>query len=268
MRPSTRLLMGMTLPISVALIAALALTSPAEAQQTKETATVAEQYLLAAANQERATRGLPLLRRDSLLARSAAQHAEMMAEHESISHQFAGEAALPRRGASVGLAFSLISENVGQAPSVAEIHEMWMQSEHHRTNLLDPSVDAVGIRVIARNGELYAVEDFARTVRNVSLDEQESTLAGIIARSSMLTLANDPEATTTARKTCTMSSGYSGMRKPWFVMRFTSDSLTELPDQLKQRLSSGRYREASVGACASNSAGPFTSYNFAVLLYP
>ena len=35
-----------------------------------DTPTVAEQYLLAAANQERAARNLPLLRRDPLLARA------------------------------------------------------------------------------------------------------------------------------------------------------------------------------------------------------
>lgn len=64
-----------------------------------DTPTVAEQYLLAAANQERAARNLPLLRRDPLLARAPAQQAQAVAAHGSISHQFPGEPELARRAA-------------------------------------------------------------------------------------------------------------------------------------------------------------------------
>jgi hypothetical protein len=64
-----------------------------------------------------------------------------------------------------------------------------------------------------------------------------------------------------------MDTGYAGPRKPWFVMRFTSDSLTQLPGELKSRIASGRYHQAAVGACAPHDS-PFTSYNIAVLLYP
>jgi len=154
-----------------------------------DTPTVAEQYLLSAANQERAARNLPLLHRDPQLARAAAQHAQAMVEHGSISHQFAGEPALARRAAGMGVAFSLISENVAEAPSAVQIHEMWMHSEGHRANLLDPAIDAAGICVIARNGELYAVEDFARTVPSASLDEQEFAIRALIAQLGKIALA-------------------------------------------------------------------------------
>ncbi|HEV2620084.1 MAG TPA: hypothetical protein VGU23_09135, partial [Acidobacteriaceae bacterium] len=60
----------------------------------------------------------------------------------------------------------------------------------------------------------------------------------------------------------------AGTRRPWFIMRFTSDSLDRLPDALITRMASGKYREAAVGACASPDRGGFTSYSFAVLLYP
>jgi Cysteine-rich secretory protein family len=229
---------------------------------------LAEQYLLSAANQERGARGLSALHRDPLLAHAATQHARLMAAHEEISHQFAGEPELTNRGANAGVAFSVISENVGEAPSVVKIHDMWMHSEHHRTNLLDPSIDSAGISVISRNGELYAVEDFARTVRSVSLAEQESAIANLIAQPGRIALADSAESVSAARRTCTMSTGYAGTRKPWFVMRFTSDSINRLPDQLRSRLTSGRYREAAVGACSSAKQSPFTSYSFAVLLYP
>ena len=233
-----------------------------------DTTTIAEQYLLSAANEERAARGLSLLRRDPQLARAAAGHAREMAAHRSISHQFQGEAELTDRGASVGVPFSVISENVGEAPSAVQIHDMWMHSEHHRANLLDPSIDSAGISVIARGGELYAVEDFVRLVRSVSFEDQEWAIAALVSQSGRVAMASDPDAISVARRTCAMSTGYAGSAKPWFVMRFTSDSLTQLPDQLKSRMASGRYRRAAVGACAGSARSSFTSYNFAVLLYP
>ncbi|MGA2438899.1 MAG: CAP domain-containing protein [Acidobacteriaceae bacterium] len=255
----------------LALTATMALLPCAVAQHSAisaDTPTIAEQYLLSAANQERAARNLPLLHRDPLLARAAAQHAQAMATHGSISHQFPGEPELAHRGASMGVAFSLISENVAEAPSAIQIHDMWMHSEGHRANLLDPAIDSVGIRVIARNGELYAVEDFARTVPSASLEEQESAIGALVAQPGRISLTGTPDAIAAARQTCAMDTGFAGARKPWFVMRFTSSSLTQLPDELKTRLASGRYRQAAVGACAGNSTGPFTSYNIAVLLYP
>lgn len=233
-----------------------------------DTTTIAEQYLLSAANQERAARGLSVLQRDPQLARAAAGHAREMAAHRSISHQFQGEAELTDRGSRAGVPFSVISENVGEAPSVVQIHDMWMHSEHHRANLLDPSIDSAGISVIARGGELYAVEDFVRLVRSFSLEDQEAAIGSMVSQAGRMALASDPDAISIARRTCAMSTGYAGSAKPWFVMRFTSDSLTQLPDQLKSRMASGRYRRAAVGACAGSARSSFTSYNFAVLLYP
>jgi len=255
-----RLLLGIT--------AAAGILPCALAQQPQRTATLAEQYLLAAANQERASRGLGLLHRDPLLARAAAQHAGVMAAHGSISHQFPGEPELTDRGARAGVAFSAISENVAEAPSVIQIHDMWMNSEHHRANLLDPAIDSAGISVVARGRELYAVEDFAKTVRPISLEGQESAIALLVTRQGRITVASEPDSISAARESCAMDTGFAGSRKPWFVMRFTSDSLTRLPDELTSRLASGRYRQAVVGACAGDRKTAFTSYNFAVLLYP
>jgi hypothetical protein len=143
-----------------------------------------------------------------------------------------------------------------------------MHSEHHRENLLDPAIDSAGISVVARNGELYAVEDFAKTVRAVSLVEQESAIALLLAKGTSLSLASDPATVSAARATCAMQTGYAGARRPYFIMRFTSDNLNELPEELSTRLASGRYRQAAVGACAGTEQSAFTSYTFAVLLYP
>lgn len=191
-----------------------------------------------------------------------------MADHQAISHQFPGEIELTGRGARAGVAFSAISENVAEAPSILQIHEMWMRSDHHRANLLDPAIDSAGISVISRGGEFYAVEDFARTVPAVSIEDQEFAIASLVTADGRISLARDADKLAAARQTCTMSTGYAGAVQPWFVMRFTSGSLNEIPDQLKSRIASGRYHQAAIGACSPPSNSPFTSFNFAVLLYP
>lgn len=229
--------------------------------------TLAEQYLLSAANQERAALGLRPLRRDPRLALAAQDHARAMAARATISHQFPGEPELAARASTAGVRFSVVEENVGEAPSAVTIHQLWMRSPHHRDNLLDPAVDSAGISVIARNGQLYAVEDFAKTVQPASFAQQETAIAGLVAQRG-LTILDTESSILAARQTCTMPTGYAGTRKPWFVMRFTADTLNALPGELATRLRSGRFHQAAIGACDSATAGPFTSYNLAVLLYP
>ena len=255
--------------LALASVIAFALALSPRAIAQSPSATIAEQYLLAAANQERAALGLSQLHRDPHLAQAAASHAREMAAHATISHQFPGEPELSARGAAAGVPFSAISENVGEAPTAVEVHYLWMHSPHHRDNLLDPSIDVAGISVIARGNELFAVEDFAHTVRSASFEAQESAIAALLTRTAAAPLALDlsPTTTSAARQTCSMDTGYAGPRKPWFVMRFTSDSLNQLPSELKSRIATGRYRQAAVGACAPHDS-PFTSYNIAVLLYP
>jgi hypothetical protein len=162
-----------------------------------------------------------------------------MAAHSTISHQFAGEPELATRGATAGAHFSVIAENVAMAATAVEIHDMWMKSPHHRDNLLDTKVDSIAIHVVRRNGELQ------RT-----------------AAVTVLTAAED------ARRTCALESGYVGPRKPWFVMRFTAGDLNHLPDTLQDKLASGRFHQAVVGACPATGTQNFAAYNIAVLLYP
>jgi uncharacterized protein YkwD len=226
--------------------------------------TVAEQYLLAAANQDRANQGLPALRLDPVLTRASAFHAREMAEHDAISHQFPNEPELAERGSNAGMHFSRIAENVGEAPTSVIIHNLWMHSPGHRANLLDSNVNTIGIAIVSRDHQLYAVEDFASTVEPLTLTQQERAVAGVIAQAGLQVA----DATKDARETCTMPTGYVGSRRPWFIMRYTAASLSEIPTQLKTRLTSGKYHQAVVGACSANGSSPFTSYNIAVLLYP
>ena len=229
---------------------------------------VAEQYLLSAANQERAARGIPQLRVDPVLSEAARFHALQMAAHAEISHKFPGEPDLSERGARAGARFSLISENVAEAPDSSMVHDLWMHSKGHRDNLLDPKVNVVGISVVLRNGQFYAVEDFASRVETLSFKQQEEAVARLLTSTGLAVVPSTRTSTLEqARLACSMDSGFPGQHKPWYIMRYTADRLDRLPNQLESRISSGKYRQAVVGACSENN-GPFTAYNIAVLLYP
>jgi hypothetical protein len=248
------------------LIAALMLLCSFEGLAiSAQTPSVAEQYLFQMANAERAQRGLGALHWDAALYRAAVLHAQEMAARQSISHQYPGEPELAQRGKAAGARFSLIAENVAEAETAVRIHDAWMNSPGHRANLLDPHVDGVGISVLRRNGQLYAVQDFDRTVETLSLEAQEQTVAQLLAATGRVEVSPASE---DARRTCGLSTGYAGARQPTFVMRYTSGDLARLPDTLKAKIATGQYREAVVGACATTDNQPFSTFSIAVLLYP
>jgi hypothetical protein len=140
-----------------------------------------------------------------------------------------------------------------------------MRSPGHRANLLDPRVDSIGISVLRRGNELYAVQDFDRSVQRLSLDEQEEKVGHLLASMGAIDLL---PAADDARRTCQMETGYAGERQPWFVMRYTAADLDRLPDALRERLASGHYHQAAVGACVARDTRNFSAFNIAILLYP
>ncbi|ADV82020.1 SCP-like extracellular [Terriglobus saanensis SP1PR4] len=226
--------------------------------------TVAEQYLFAALNQERAAVGLPALTWNPQMAVAAREHAIRMARMGGISHQFAGEPDLTQRTSTAGAKFSTVAENVAVGESPLTIHNAWMHSPGHRANILDAVVTSVGISAILYQGRLWAVQDFSRDVATLSLAAQEEKVRALVAQSSRMTsITPTPE----ARDTCAREKGYAGDRQPSFVMRYSGSSLALLPEQLTAKLASGQYTHAEVGACVPEGSA-FAGYSIAVLLYP
>jgi uncharacterized protein YkwD len=123
---------------------------------------IIERDLFDYANHERSAQGLPALRWSTALADAARKHAAVMAQKQSISHQFPGEASLPGRAGQSGAHFVWLSENVAQGPSAQVIHAEWVKSPNHRANLLDRDMDSIGIAVAERGGQWFAVEDFSK----------------------------------------------------------------------------------------------------------
>lgn len=247
-----------TLVISAALLA-LSLAPRLFAQSS-----AASQTLFSSANQARAAAGLPPLKWDTALAKAAHQHALKMARMNQLSHQFPGEPPMQDRAKQAGASFSLIAENIAQGPTLEGIHQQWMHSAPHRANLLDPELNAIGIAVVQSGNTLFAVQDFAASVPAASLNEQERQVASeLVARHAEL---NVDAGSRDARKTCELAQGYAGER-PATVLRYESSDITHVPDEVLQKIPSGKYHQALVGACHATGNSDFARLRVAILLF-
>lgn len=222
-----------------------------------------ETLLLDAANRDRAAAGLPPFQWDSALAISAKMHALMMAQRNMLTHQFPGELPVQQRATHAGARFRVIAENVAQGPSVSGLHIQWMNSAPHRANLLANDLNAVGIAVVQSGNMLFAVEDFSEAVAVLNLDEQELQVVRLLSSRGLRPVSTSPD----ARKTCDLERGAVG-QKPLTVVRYETADLNRLPEDVTQKILSGKYRSAAVGACDAGGAVGFTRFRIAILLFP
>jgi hypothetical protein len=225
------------------------------------------EQLLALANESRAAHGAGRLKWDPELAMAARQHCLRMAAEGPISHQYKGEPEVSERAGQAGAHFSLIEENVAIGPDAAAIHEEWMHSPGHRTNLLNPDVDRMGAAVVVSRGVLYAVADYSHAVAELTPAQVENEVSGLLREQGIVTFGDRAE----ARAYCERGQRISGAIdsiEPRFRMLWQNSDVSELPRALMGKLATRGYRKAAVGSCpAQNVAGAFTAYRVAVLLY-
>lgn len=243
---------------SVMILSAAACLRPAARVQAQQY-TVAEQYLSMSINAERAAVGLPPLVWNQPLAYAAHQHAERMAAAGIMTHQVNGEPDLSARVTATGVQFPALAENVAVGTSPIQLHGLLMNSPHHRENILDAKVNALGVAVVSWRGQLWVVEDFAFDVPRLPLEEQERRVSDLLRQTGLTSIGTSAD----ARSMCRMSSGFVGDR-PAFIMRYTATDLGRLPDDLLDRIGQGRVEHATVGACSGSNGG---FYNIAVVLY-
>lgn len=259
-------LSGKCLFLGLALILLLD-SARSQTSEARPTMQPEAEQIMALANQARAAAGAEPLKWDEGLAIAARKHCLRMAAEGPIAHRYPGELDLSERAGQAGAHFSVIEENVAIGPSPSEIHDEWMHSTGHRTNLLNPEVDRVGIGVVASRGVLYSVADYARGVQSLTASQVEARVAAMLRPSSVVVMGNP----TVARAACAMDSGVPNSpdaRRPGFVMRWQDSDLSHLPKALAERLASGQYRQAAVGSCTPSGVdGTFTTYRVAVLLY-
>jgi hypothetical protein len=221
------------------------------------------QTLFLSANRERVAHRLAPLKWSSTLADAAHQHALRMAAQNTLSHQLSGEPGMANRASQAGARFSSLAENVAEGPSAESIHQQWMNSPPHRANLLDPQLDSLGVAVSERNGVLFAVEDFSLAAAKLTLEEQEAIVDAQLQSRGLRLLGYKSE----GRHSCVLDNGYSGKYTPSFVLHYATPDLQILPDLLEQRIRTGKYHSAVVGACAGDAKIGLSNYRIAVLLY-
>jgi Cysteine-rich secretory protein family len=222
------------------------------------------QQLMQLVNADRSQQGLPALTWDPALAQAAQAHAELMVQQGALAHQYPGEPDLETRAGQAGSHFRSIAENVAQAQSPEALEQVWMHSPPHRANILNPSMTSLGVGIVRKGAYYYAVLDFAASVASLGPEQIEQKIGQLLQQRQLQLMP----ATQDARQTCEMDHGSAGGSRPLFVMRWEGTDLTRLPDALEQRISSGHYHKAAVGACDSgNPSQGFTTYKIAVLLY-
>ena len=126
-------------------------------------------HLLALANDSRARSNRHGLHANRRLATAARGHAQRMLDLNHLSHT-AGGTTMKRRVRAVGYQYRRLTENIAwlkrrqgtDAAIAAVIHQMWMDSSGHKTNILDRAVTDIGIGVARRNSTFYAVQLFGR----------------------------------------------------------------------------------------------------------
>ncbi|MBV8160505.1 MAG: CAP domain-containing protein, partial [Acidimicrobiia bacterium] len=106
-------------------------------------------------NGERANAGVPALEWRADVAAMAVSHSADMAQQANIFH--GSFVSVPNLAA---LNASALGENVGMGGDVVSIHVAFMNSPHHRENILDGTYNQVGIGVIVSDGLVYVTEDF------------------------------------------------------------------------------------------------------------
>ncbi len=97
-------------------------------------------------NAARAAHGLPPLHWNARLAEAAAMHAADLQRCGKLAHDGCDGSDLRQRAARAGYAFRRISENLALCPcDAAAVVPLWLASEGHRRNLLDPNVTEMGV---------------------------------------------------------------------------------------------------------------------------
>jgi uncharacterized protein YkwD len=145
--------------ISVSLLSAGAQNPPAKKEAFKPTDE--EQAIVDLTNKEREKLKLPPLKANEKLFQAAKVHSANMAKQNMLVHELDGKNPA-HRVRSTGYVYAFVGENVAwNQRSPEQLLKEWMESEHHRANILDRRFREIGIG-IAKNdkGEPYYTQVF------------------------------------------------------------------------------------------------------------
>jgi len=154
-----------------ALVWLIASASPASARPSDEG------DLVARIRQTRAAKKIRTLSVRSALVRLAEKHSAEMAARGAIFHTASLATSVD--------GWSYLGENVAAGVSIDEIHQAFMRSPLHRSNILEPRYDVVGVGVVRAKGVVYVTEIFvgASPVKARIVLPQRSSHRAPLARS-------------------------------------------------------------------------------------
>jgi uncharacterized protein YkwD len=139
--------------------------------------------LIEAHNRERAAANLPPLAANPKLMAAATLHARDMAEHEMMSHEGTDGSTPQERIARQGYHGRRTGENVAAGQrTVAEVMREWMNSPHHRENILG-DFDEIGVAVAdSAEGIRYWCAAFGLSWPKLDRDRAASQLVEALNR--------------------------------------------------------------------------------------
>jgi uncharacterized protein YkwD len=119
--------------------------------------------LIMAHNRERAEQGKPAVEFDPLLARAAAVQARDMAAHGKMTHEGSDGSTPPERVQRAGYRFQSTAENVAMGYRDTDaVIQGWMESPHHRENILGNFTEIGAAKALAPDGTPYWAVAFGR----------------------------------------------------------------------------------------------------------
>jgi uncharacterized protein YkwD len=142
---------------SAGVVAAVAAPTAAYAESTYSM----ESQFIAKMNAARQANGQSPYAVASDLTSVARQHSQSMSSKQSLYHN-------PSLTSDVHN-WQAVGENVGEGPSVSDIHSAFMNSPEHRANILDHDFTQVGVGVsVDKNGIIWVTEDFRQPMSTTS----------------------------------------------------------------------------------------------------
>ena len=139
---------------SIVLVCALVAGMAAVTSPPAHALSAPESCFVQAINRERARVGRRGLAVYSDLTAIARRHSRRMAEDGTIYHN-------SRLGSEISGDWYAAGENVGMGPSCGSIHDAFMSSPDHRSNILEGDYNQVGVGVVVKDDTIYVTEVFA-----------------------------------------------------------------------------------------------------------
>lgn len=128
----------------------------------------AEARMFQLVNRDRAANGVGPLTIDPALSAIARAHSADMVQSGFFSHNSPTTGGPEERLNRSGVSWRAYAENVSYNSSVEASQASLMKSPAHRTNLLNPTYDTIGIGIVQGSNALYVTQVFIKAGRGSS----------------------------------------------------------------------------------------------------